>query len=90
MSTVRQNSQLFSANVAVHAGTADASSGEVHVGGLFGTSQILGWARSTLSYPSLRGAAIAVTSWPSSTSQKSREKFTEHVMAREVGRARLC
>jgi hypothetical protein len=27
-----------------------------------------------------------VTSWPGSTSQKSREIFTEHVIAPEVGR----
>jgi hypothetical protein len=74
--------------MAVHAGTADASSGEVHVGGLFGTSHLLGLARSTLSYPRLRGAAIAVTSWPGNTSQKSREIFTEYVMAPEAGRGR--
>lgn len=53
--------------------------------GLFGTSQLLGWARSTLSYPGLRGAAIVVTSWPGSTSQKSREMFTEYVLAPKAG-----
>jgi hypothetical protein len=72
------------ANMAVHAVTADASSSEPHVGWSVQTSQLLRCDRSTLSYPSSRDAAIAVTSRPGSTSQKSREMFTEYVMARRV------